>query len=782
MDFKEFRSEKTKNKSIITESLKNNLRCISSALLRCILPWEEEILKSDSKQKKAIKSGIFYFVLSFLLGLSILSNNLSPFGLAVLCACYGPITAVCFCGVSAGCFFRGLEGLISFICYFLLFLIRKSISGGKFNESAASRTAYALIISTFLGAYRLFTDRINGISLITYFTYILLTVLCVYLYIGTLGTGKASCSPGYYLISIYSVCVCIIPSLNTISFPGIDFGIIFASFLTLWFSKCKGPVYGCVSGFLFGFSCMNPLYSAPLGIGGLIAGYLFTKSTAVSCFVFTFSTMFCHLYLSGKDSLDIFLPFTFCASLIYLAVNRYIPDIFSRTEPSVILKDRKHPMTNESEFDKVSDSLTGLSSVICKFAEHMKAPANAETLKIIDDSFDEVCKNCSMSNFCYAKRECDFGNVRSKIASILKTAPLKHEEFSSFLLDKCIRCEQICDSINKAYSDLYFFTMKANRTQSVGRLYNSMSHLIKNTAERETKSKERDTRLEEAISTALKKIGVIHTYARVYGKRRKSVYIHGIRADKIPCSSKELCEYLSNECRIRFTDPSFDISDSADMVMKFSRSTILSVEYAQCCEAKDSESVNGDTISFFDTSDDYFYSIIADGMGSGKTAAATSRLSCVFLEKMLCAGTAKNICIEMLNNLLLSKNDEAFSGIDLLEIDRLTGTAYFIKAGAAPSFVLRKSRIYKICSETPPVGIIPAFSAESTRFTLEKGDIIFMVSDGVIQSDSDAVWLSGLIGAETDTEPALLAGRLIEKSKSFGSRNDDASACVIKIN
>ena len=100
----------------------------------------------------------------------------------------------------------------------------------------------------------------------------------------------------------------------------------------------------------------------------------------------------------------------------------------------------------------------------------------------------------------------------------------------------------------------------------------------------------------------------------------------------------------------------------------------------------------------------------------------------------------------------------------------------------APSFVLRKSRLYKICSQTPPVGIIPSFCAESTRFALEKDDIIIMVSDGVIQSDSDGVWLSELIHLDTENEPAFLASKLIEKSKEINIRRDDASACVIKIN
>ena len=387
-----------------------------------------------------------------------------------------------------------------------------------------------------------------------------------------------------------------------------------------------------------------------------------------------------------------------------------------------------------------------------------------------------------MSDMCYAKRECNFSAVRNKVISNLHSGKLSEKDLSSLLLDKCSKTRELCDYINSRYSELNFITMKSNRTQTVACLYNSMSNLIKSTSKEETENGTRDTKLENLLAEALTKLGIEFSYIIASGTRCKDIFIHGIKADKIPCSSKDLTDYLSLECKMKLSQPSFDISDSADMVMHFTRDETVCLEYAQCCEAKTKGNVNGDTVCFFDTDKNLFYSIISDGMGSGKTAAATSRLSCVFLEKMLRSGASKTVCLEMLNNLLLSKNDETFSGIDLLEIDKLNGSAYFIKAGAAPSFVLRKSRLYKICSETPPVGIIPTFSAESTRFALEKDDVIIMVSDGVIQSDSDGIWLSELIHLDTANEPALLASKLIEKSKEINIRRDDASACVIKIN
>lgn len=43
----------------------------------------------------------------------------------------------------------------------------------------------------------------------------------------------------------------------------------------------------------------------------------------------------------------------------------------------------------------------------------------------------------------------------------------------------------------------------------------------------------------------------------------------------------------------------------------------------------------------------------------------------------------------MLNKVLMAKKDEVFTTVDLIEIDKLTGEATLVKAGAAPSYLLR---------------------------------------------------------------------------------------------
>ena len=773
--------EETEKKNYLI-SLRLKLRCLGSVITRCFFsPLENDNSKEGEKAKRDIITPAFYIILSFFLGLARLNFGIYPFGLSIITSSKGGKSFYCFCGASFACLFMGSAGIIPFITYFLIFLIRKSISGGRFDEELIPKLAISFFSAMFIGACGIAVGTASSNTWLSYITYMAISVICTYLFSAFPGFESGKSSAEASLLSIYSICVCLIPAFSRFSVSFLQADLLFAAFITLWFSRDMGCVYGCICGFITGFACANPLLSAPLGISAVFSGYLFRKSFIVSNIVFFISALFVGIYQSGTGAFIHTLPTVMSSAIIFTLISPKLPGISSR-KTSKTSHGKAKKTVPKSEFEKVSDSLSGLSSIIYKFAEHMKSPSHSETGTIFDNAFNDICKNCSLNDMCYAKRECNFSAVRNKVISVLHSGKLSEKELSSLLLDKCIKTGELCEHINSRYSELNFVTMKSNRTQTVACLYNSMSNLIKSTSKEENDNNTRDSRLENLLSEALKKMGIEFTYITASGTRCKDIFIHGIKADKIPCSSKDLADFLSDECGMELSQPSFDISDSADMVMHITRQETVCLEYAQCCEAKTTGNVNGDTVCFFDTDKNLFYSIISDGMGSGKTAAATSRLSCVFLEKMLKSGASKTVCLEMLNNLLLSKNDETFSGIDLLEIDKLNGSAYFIKAGAAPSFVLRKSRLYKICSQTPPVGIIPSFCAESTRFALEKDDIIIMVSDGVIQSDSDGVWLSELIHLDTENEPAFLASKLIEKSKEINIRRDDASACVIKIN
>ena len=136
----------------------------------------------------------------------------------------------------------------------------------------------------------------------------------------------------------------------------------------------------------------------------------------------------------------------------------------------------------------------------------------------------------------------------------------------------------------------------------------------------------------------------------------------------------------------------------------------------------------------------------------------------------------------MLNNFIRNKNLECFATVDLLEIDLLSGEAGFVKSGAAASYVIRGGKLFKIASDSLPIGITREITAEDIRFTLLPGDLVVMISDGVSQSFEDGVWLAGML-SELDGDSPLdaVTAKILDAAKANNRRSDDMTVTAVRI-
>lgn len=105
--------------------------------------------------------------------------------------------------------------------------------------------------------------------------------------------------------------------------------------------------------------------------------------------------------------------------------------------------------------------------------------------------------------------------------------------------------------------------------------------------------------------------------------------------------------------------------------------------------------------------------------------------------------------------------------------------------GAAPSYLRRGDKIYSLSSKSVPLGIIGELDAGKTEFAVEPGDMILMISDGVLagtdgDEDGSYVWLLDLLSSCDARHLDETARRALRMARIAGSR-DDASAAVIAI-
>ena len=191
---------------------------------------------------------------------------------------------------------------------------------------------------------------------------------------------------------------------------------------------------------------------------------------------------------------------------------------------------------------------------------------------------------------------------------------------------------------------------------------------------------------------------------------------------------------------------------------------------------------SGDTLSLFETKDDFFYALLSDGMGTGERAAVASRVSCDFLRTMLRAGCGRKATIRMLNDLVRARGEECSATVDILVFDLLYGDAAFIKSGAAPSYIKRGREILRVRSRTMPLGIAKSADAERIHVTVEEGDVLILLSDGLVPEEEDPAWLLSLLSEESAADLGALCRRIMAEAVSKDPPPaDDMTVTAIKI-
>lgn len=175
---------------------------------------------------------------------------------------------------------------------------------------------------------------------------------------------------------------------------------------------------------------------------------------------------------------------------------------------------------------------------------------------------------------------------------------------------------------------------------------------------------------------------------------------------------------------------------------------------------------------------------ICDGMGSGEAAAAQSARVLNMLEELLNCGSEQSRSIQTVNSILALEDDrETFSTLDLLLFDLREGTAEFIKAGAAASFIRSGERIAKISLDTLPIGILEDTHTASIKAEVQRGDYIYMMSDGFMDAFPDEALLREVLEEHDYRSPQKIADELVREATDAyrGEAKDDITVLVIKV-
>ena len=200
---------------------------------------------------------------------------------------------------------------------------------------------------------------------------------------------------------------------------------------------------------------------------------------------------------------------------------------------------------------------------------------------------------------------------------------------------------------------------------------------------------------------------------------------------------------------------------------------------------KETEKVSGDNYSFYESENGKMVAILSDGMGSGEKACRDSERVIELTERFLEAGFGKEAAIQMINGALASSGqEENMSTLDVCDMNLYTGECEFIKVGAACTYIKRGRLVDRLSAQNFPLGVFGQMEPEVMYRTLQNGDYVIMLSDGVLDALSQGIGedvLPEIIGKMDYNNPNEIANQILTYclTQSKGQIRDDMTVLVM---
>ncbi len=703
---------------------------------------------------------VAYAVFAFLLGVAPLASGVMPFGCALLCAVPASRLTAVFFGVLASCIFDKCIPLAIFCAIFLFLVLKaKEKSGGVMLHT---RVLLSLSISALRIAY-IAVIGVNGIEDI----FVLLAALISYPAFTVAFMGffdrKKELHQKRYDISLLALAFAVTMFFSRFTVGALSLAFLPASVFTLCAARTRGFGFGGVCGVLCGLVSGGAATGA-LGVLGMTYGMLATDIEPLALILSYMLAITGFFYLSGASGGAEAGWILLCVYGIFIPFRKNLKICRSVGQGG-------EKRSQDRKLTKYAAAFSSLSSLFYTVSESTREESVTDLNNGIVAVVERHCSHCTGC-------ELDQSEISNFFTSeIRRNGVAAYSRIPTHISSRCPDACLMAREINNLPTERELDGEKG--LKQMADEYSYLSTILIDAAKKQEDTLRVDKPLAQEIKRALNELGVTCDGVRVTGTRMRDIMIYGVDPEKIKASPNEIAKAVASKVGTAISTPELVLHDEY-VLMKMHSVPAFRVECAKISEAKTGETVCGDTVSVFENDDRYFYCLVSDGMGSGRDAALTSRLSSIMLEKLLSVGAEKESALKLLNKALLEKNEEIFATVDLLEIDRVLCRATLIKAGAAPTLMIRNGKLRTIEAKTPPAGIMKNVIADKKCFTLEKGDMLVMMSDGILQTGSPNTLLPKS-GIPPMPSARALASTIFREAQHYAESVDDMSVCVLKL-
>ena len=708
-------------------------------------------------------------------------------------------------GCALGALSLGGGGSIYAIIYTLLTALRIILSGNTesevFGENLLTRICEATIGGFLAGTYQGLLTGISTTSVLFGLSMVIIPPIVTFALSGIFDTDTAfddflcgsaelmslkgkSEREKYALIffqcSLLLFSLFISMSLMEFELFGFSFSYIFVSIAVLFCARRFGPIRAAAVGFVSSLP-ISAIYSVAFALSGLASGALFSFGIAFGIGAGAVALLCWSAYTGGAMGILATLPeYAVGAAVIAPFVKKRLQkeseeapvSPSENAEEMVCTMALAYQNKSSGALDSLEEALVGISSAAKSFdgKDTVREEEYRSLVESTADGYDafgaERVKRLFIEKSAIIARRLKRGeDFTAAMLGVSDSESVYAEELAAMIMQRAVRLEE----------DRY----KQRLTSDGYEDYRLIAKLINEARSAEERERCNDTELSTSLEAIFAERGFSGGVIKVFGERRRHIIAAGDDPDGTLITSKELRGEIERLANVSLGETEY-FRKGRTVLMETEAVPRYSVEYASATMAGSSAEVSGDVAEGFSTESDYFYSLISDGMGSGELAKETSEFVVRFLRCALCLGFSETV-LHVLNHVIRQRGEECSATVDLFELDTITGDATFIKSGAAPSYVKREGSIFRIRSETAPIGLMKSIDAERVRVEIKDGDYIVMLSDGVSSTPEDAPWLLELLAEAPKRNIKEYAEYILSAAVKSSRTGDDMTVAVAKV-
>lgn len=434
----------------------------------------------------------------------------------------------------------------------------------------------------------------------------------------------------------------------------------------------------------------------------------------------------------------------------------------------------------ERERRELFDKLGGSARLFLAMAQEFEkqAPEKPKVKSVCADVAAKVCARCKEREKCLdLAGEQAFERAAERA---LEGKETDAEDLPLFIIGKCAGLDELLQAFSASARAAERAEKRRETAQENGRAIaaqmRGMAAVLGRLATRISRVGGGDERAARELISELGYVNVVCRAAAVTGSGQELKVTLRLREgdEEKKAVEKVVSRLMKKKMALR---ECVHGEGTATLVFAPAPAYMLACGSAGC--VKEGSNRAGDVSAVTDVGEGMVLASVCDGMGSGGEAAEESRACLDMLENFCRCGFEKGSVPALINKFLALRGGERFCALDACLIDLCEGTAEFVKLGAVESFLLREGTVRTIRGGALPVGVLDEIMPVYEKLPLKDGDMLVMVSDGVL----DALTLHGAEYALERIEalnPQKLANALIAAAKKSGV-SDDASVLAVRI-